>query len=165
MGSGAALVSPNRPDTSASRRGYRVFGLEARRAELRATFAALFRLCDSLGIAELVDDEVPRRPLHDVLDLLVFVSRRNHEAVVLFMCLVVFGAGDIERRVATVLAAFADDLEAIVGPPLTSSLTRSISRLTERYIASLREMRSWRASTARVYGSGDCFSFGPLIGV
>src|SRR4051794_33407254 len=138
MGSSAALVSPNRPDTSASRREYRMFGLEARRAELRATFAALFRLCDSLGIAELVDDEVPRRPLHDVLDLLVFVSRRNHEAVVLFMCLVVFGAGDIERRVATVLAAFGDDLEAIVRSApnlLAHALDLEVDRAVHRLVA------------------------------
>jgi len=91
--------------------------------ELLGAFASLFCLCDALRFAELVDDEVALSSRHDDLDLLVLVSRGDHETVALPMCVVVLCDRQIEGLRAAILAALADDLDAIL-PAIPRLLTR-----------------------------------------
>ena len=91
--------------------------------KLLGAFASLFRLCDALRFAELVDDEVALGSRHDDLDLLVLVSRGDHETVALPMCVVVLCDRQIEGLRAAILAALADDLDAIL-PSIPRLLTR-----------------------------------------
>jgi hypothetical protein len=149
----------------------------ARRLELRvaarglgATFAALFSLGDALGLSELVDDEVIRRSLHDVLDLLVLVPGCDHEPVGLLMRIVIFGAADIESRAAAVIAALAEDLEPVVGSAselLADALDLEVDRPEHRLVSgdallssvhsgSLWPSRGSRlASGVKLLGEGD----------
>jgi hypothetical protein len=76
--------------------------------------SALFSLSGTLSVAELIDDEEPGRPLHDVFDPLVLVPRRDHEAVALSMRLLVFRMADIKRGGARIVAAFAENVERFV---------------------------------------------------
>lgn len=84
----------------------------------------LFRLCNALGIAELVHHEITLCALDDVLDPLVLMAGSDDKAIALTVGVVVLGGRYLEGGGATILAAFADDLESILRP-MARMLARS----------------------------------------